>query len=77
MGFYDDINIDDDNNNGQNFKLKNIQINLDSPNNDQDFLDNIELIQKNNFRCDINKNKKEEKDNGSNNIKEYVSEYLI
>ena len=40
-------------NNEQSFKSKKLNlmdINIDLPNNDQDFLDDIELIQKNNFR---------------------------
>ena len=57
--FYDDINIinkseDEINkikyNNNSIKKLNFSDINIDIPNNDQDFLNNVELIQKNNFR---------------------------
>ena len=54
-------------------KFNIIDINIDSPKNDQGFIDDIELIKKNN---DIfNEEKKEEKDNGYYNIKEGNSEY--
>ena len=63
--------------NYNNKNLKFLDINIDSPREDQDFLDNIELIQKKNFRLlspkDI-KNKKENK-NENETIKELETEY--
>ena len=50
-------------NNEQSFKSKKLNlmdINIDLPNNDQDFLDDIELIQKNNFRWISSKEKGKE-----------------
>ena len=70
--FYDDINIYNDYKEENNIKSKKfnsdknvefLDINNDLPNNDQDFLDNIELIQKNNF---IYKTKDEIKNNEEN-----------
>jgi hypothetical protein len=86
--FYDDIQINNDNleekNNylkdNQSYgnkKLESIDINIDSPNNDQDFLDKIELIQKNNFRLvspKVEKNKEENKTENET-IKELETEY--
>ena len=60
--FYDDININyncEDGinkieyNNNSIKKLNFSDINIDIPNNDQDILNNVELIQKNNFRLDL------------------------
>ena len=86
--FYDDIQINNDkleekniylkdNQSFNNKKLESIDINIDSPNNDQDFLDNIELIQKNNFRLISPKDIKNKEENKTENetIKELETEY--
>jgi hypothetical protein len=86
--FYDDIQINNDkleekniylkdNQSFKNKKLESIDINIESPNNDQDFLDNIELIQKNNFRLISPKDVKNKEENKTENetIKELETEY--
>ena len=78
--FYDDINYEkEDYKNKKNIKsyscnnLDFLDIN-DLPNNDQDFIDNIELIQKNNFILISNNEIKEDK-NKNETIKEIDTEY--
>ena len=86
--FYDDININNDNLEEENINIKDIQnysnknldfkdINFDLPKDDQDFLDNIELIQKNNLRLLSPKEMENKKENKTENetIKELETEY--
>ena len=85
--FYDDINIinkseDEINkiiyNNNSIKKLNFSDINIDIPNNDQDFLNNVELIQKNNFRLVLpNEIKNDETKNNTEmeTIKDIETEY--
>jgi hypothetical protein len=86
-GFYDDIDInknskaneveknDDSNYNEKRFNI--VDMNIDSPHSDQDFLGNLELIQKNNKK-NYQEEKELKKNNNNinnNNIKEIESEY--
>ena len=84
--FYDDIAINNEEKNDKNKKniksyscnnldfLDIIDIN-DLPNNDQDFIDNVELIQKNNFKLNNENNEDKIDKNKNETIKEIETEY--
>jgi len=85
-GFYDDINININNKinevekNDTNYNEKRFNIgdmNIDSPHSDQEFLGNLELIQKNNNKNCLNEKELSKNNNiiNNNNMKEIESEY--
>ena len=89
-GFYDDIDINKNNkvnevekNDDANYNEKRFNImdmNIDPPHSDQDFLGNLELIQKNNKENyqeekELKKNNNIINNNNNNNMKEIDSEY--
>ena len=86
-GFYDDISINRNNNkvnevekNDANYNEKRFNIgdmNIDSPHSDQEFLGNLELIQKNNKKNCLNEKELNKNNNiiNNNNMKEIESEY--